>query len=119
MGRPPHKPTDAMRAKVEMLAACALTQKEIAGVVGIDDLTLVKYYRAELDLGVAKVTGMVGNSLVKKAVSDRPDAVNAAKFFLERRRGWTEKVAHELSGAVEVHEVRQTFVRPPPRDDDD
>jgi hypothetical protein len=87
-----HVPTPEQRRQVEMMAAYGIRHGDIAGVLGIDRNTLMKHYRAELDLGTSKVVAQVANSLVKKAVSDRPDAVNAAKFFLERRAGWTEKV---------------------------
>ena len=91
-GRPPYQPTPDQRRQVEMMAAYGIKHEDIAGVLGIDRNTLAKHFRAELDLGTSKVVAQVANSLVKKALSERPDAVNAAKFFLERRAGWNEQV---------------------------
>ncbi|MFZ4748691.1 MAG: hypothetical protein ACOYLK_17710 [Sphingomonas sp.] len=102
-GRPSHAPTPEQRKQVELMSAYGIKQAEIAGVLGIDRNTLMKHYREELDLGTAKVVAQVANSLVKKALSDRPDAVNAAKFFLERRAGWSETLEH--TGTI-VHEAR-------------
>jgi hypothetical protein len=109
-----HVPTTEQRRQVEMMAAYGIRHGDIAGVIGIDRNTLMKHYRTELDLGTSKVVAQVANSLVKKAVSDRPDAVNAAKFFLERRAGWTEKVeqvvtVRDLDDAALDAEIRRVI----------
>lgn len=91
MVRQAHEPTDKTRAQVEALAAYGIKHDAIAAIVGVSDETLRKYYRPELDLGLAKVTAQVANSLVKKAVSDRSDSVAAAKFFLQSQAGWRER----------------------------
>lgn len=101
-GQPPHDPTAATRQQVEMLAAYRINQDHIAALLGISDVTLRKHYRAELDLGTSKVIAQVANSLVKKALSDRPDAVNAAKFYLQAQAGWSEKTVVDVKGKVEV-----------------
>lgn len=101
-GMPAHEPTQQQRAQVEMLAAYGIKQDDIAKLIGVSDVTLRAHYRNELDLGAAKVTAQVANALVKKALSERPDAVNAAKFYLQAKAGWSEKQAVEHSGAVTV-----------------
>lgn len=101
-GPPPHEPTQQQRGQVEMLAAYGIKQDDIAKLIGVSDVTLRQHYRAELDLGAAKVTAQVANALVKKALSERPDAVNAAKFYLQAKAGWSEKQNVEHSGAVTV-----------------
>lgn len=90
LGAKDHVPTEQSRKQVEMLIGYGLKHDAIAAVIGVSDETLRKHYRAELDHGKAKVIAQVANSLVKKALSDRPDAINAAKFYLERQGQWTE-----------------------------
>lgn len=95
-GRPAHEPTDTTRRQVEMLKGLLLKDDEIAAVIGICDETLRKYYGPELATGKAKVVAQVGNALVRRALGDGPDAVNAAKFYLERAGEWTQRI--EASG---------------------
>ena len=82
---------------VESLIAFGIKQESIAGVLEISIDTLQKYYATEIALGADKVTAQVANSLVKKALSDRPDSVNAAKFYLQAKAGWAEKTQVEVT----------------------
>lgn len=86
-----HKPTERTRGQVEALSGFGIKHDDIAALLGISDITLRKHYAAELAHGGAKMVAKVANSLLQKAVSDRPDAVNAAKFYLQARAGWSEK----------------------------
>jgi len=96
-GRKPHEPTAERRRMVETLIAFGIKQESIAGILEISADTLQKYYATEIALGADKVTAQVANSLVKKALSDRPDAVNAAKFYLQAKAGWAEKTQVEVT----------------------
>lgn len=96
-GRKPHEPTAERRRMVETLIAFGIKQESIAGILDISADTLQKYYATEIALGADKVTAQVANSLVKKALSDRPDAVNAAKFYLQAKAGWAEKTQVEVT----------------------
>ena len=49
----PHEPTAESRKLVESTSGLGLPHEQIAILVGIDDKTLRKYYRAELDAGKA------------------------------------------------------------------
>lgn len=91
-----HQPTDKSRQQVEMLSAYGLKQDAIAAIIGVSDVTLRKYYDTELKLGLSKVTAQVANALVKKALGDTPQAVNAAKFFLQSQAGWAERTSVEV-----------------------
>lgn len=91
-----------------MLSAYGLKHDAIAAIVGISDETLRKHYGQELEIGLSKVLAQVANSLVKKALSDRSDAVNAAKFFLQSQGGWAEKQEQKLSGAIGVSWLTDT-----------
>ncbi len=123
MGRPEHEPTADQRLLVEALAAYGVKHDLIARMIGISDETLRKHYRNELDFGLANITAKVANSLVQKALSQRADAVNAAKFFLQARSGWapeqrhTVNVSHDdrvLRATKRISERRAVLLAPPP-----
>lgn len=117
MGRPSHQPDAKSRQQVEMLVSYGLTQDAIAAIVGVHDDTLRKHYAQELAYGKAKVTAQVANALVKKALSDRTDSVNAAKFYLQSQAGWKERSEQEQSGSVRVvNEIVLRGVRSQPHD---
>jgi hypothetical protein len=100
-----HEPTAQSRAIVERASLTGkLTHEDIAALIGISDVTLRKYYAAELRSGRDKTTVAVLNSFVKNCVGDekRPGDVNAQKFYLERFAGMTPKTEIEHSGSVEV-----------------
>lgn len=87
---PKHEPTDQTRAIVERASLTGkLTHDDIGALIGISDVTLRKYYAAELRSGRDKTTVAVLNSFVKNCVGDAktPGDVNAQKFYLERFAG--------------------------------
>ena len=59
----PHVPTDEFRKLVESTSGLGLPHEQIAILVGIDDKTLRKYYRAELDTGKAKANSQIAKTL--------------------------------------------------------
>lgn len=97
-GRPAYKPTEEARKQVETLAGFGVPQADIARTVGINQDTLRKYYRAELDNGETKANAAVAQSLYKKALGDKASSVTAAIFWLKTRAGWKETAVHELTG---------------------
>ena len=64
-----HEPTDEKRKLVESTSGLGLPHEQIAILVGIDDKTLRKYYRTELDTGKAKANGQIAKTLFSKAVA--------------------------------------------------
>jgi predicted transcriptional regulator len=82
-----HVPTDEMRETVSLHATVGTPQAVIADILGIDDKTLRKHYRAELDLAGAKATAVVGGELYKKAKSGDTAAMI---FWMKTRAGWSE-----------------------------
>lgn len=94
-GRPPHVKTEEIAERVEHLCAYGMDHTMIARMFGISHDTLTKYYRDELDVGKSKVVEQVANSLKRNAMSGD---VQAQKFFLSSRAGWSEKQTHEVSG---------------------
>lgn len=102
-GRPPYEPNDEDRDRVVRMAAYGIKQEVMASIIGISHVTLRKYYEHELAIGLSRVVIDVADSLIEKSKSDRPDAVNAAKFFLQSRGDWAEKTEDVTA---ERHEER-------------
>jgi len=71
---------------------------EISRVIGISDVTLRKYYRRELDIGITKANAKVAQSLFQKATGDGSQSVTAAIFWMKTRAGWKETVINEVTG---------------------
>src|ERR1039458_6327455 len=65
--RPKYKPTPADRATVQNLAALGAPHEDIArclGEHGIDDKTMRKYFREELDTSLIKVKALAMSKVV-------------------------------------------------------
>jgi hypothetical protein len=92
-GRPPFEPSAEQRAKVDGMAACGIPQAQMALVIGIDEDTLRKHFRHELDTAAPLANFAVGKTLFAKAVGGD---VTAAIWWSKTRMGWKEKqeIAH-------------------------
>jgi len=90
LGRKPHEPNEKDRRTVETMSAHGIPQLEIARVIGVQLMTLHKYYRMELDTGQTKANSMVAQSLYNKALGNGQGAVTACIFWLKVRAGWQE-----------------------------
>jgi hypothetical protein len=86
-GRPRHKPTDESREEVRRLAGFGIPAEDIGLVIGVTRPTLIKYYRTELDDGVAKANAHVAGFLFNQA---RAGNVTAQIFWLKTRARWKE-----------------------------
>ena len=64
------------------------TQADIARVLDIDEKTLRKYYRDELDLAKAKANATIGGALFNRAKSGDTSAMI---FWMKTQAGWREK----------------------------
>jgi len=106
MSRKPHEPTDESRKNVETLAAYGTPHEGIAAVIGIDDKTLRKYYREELDTASVKANARGAQSLFKQATEG--ENVVAAIFWMKVRAGWVEKNALDLGGSLAMKWVDPT-----------
>ena len=87
-GRKPHDPTKASRDTVRLHAAIGTPQEDVARLLKIDVKTLHKYYRDELDLGLASANAQVGGALYNKAIGGDTTAMI---FWLKCRAGFREK----------------------------
>jgi hypothetical protein len=86
--KPPHAPTDATRQTVQMHTIVGTTQADIARVLHIDEKTLRKYYRDELDLAKAKANVTIGGALFNQAKSGDTAAMI---FWMKTQAGWRER----------------------------
>ena len=81
-----HVPTDKTRAEVAALTSFGNTQAQICSYLDIDDKTLAKYYRRELDTAVTQANAQVAKRLFNKAVAQ--DDLSAQIFWLKTRARW-------------------------------
>lgn len=88
MANPKHSPTKAQRELVSLHATMGTTQADIANLLEIDDKTLRKHYRKELDQSVAKANATIGGALFNKA---KAGDTTAMIFWMKTRARWSEK----------------------------
>ena len=87
MPRPKFVPTPELREMVRSHAAVGTPQKVIARMLKVrSPKTIRKYFRDELDLGLAEANATVAGSLYKNATEGRD--THAQKFWLLTRGGW-------------------------------
>lgn len=84
--------------QVGMMTAAGLSCYHISQLMGINHKTLLKHYATELETGLARMTTQLATRLYKKALSNEPDARQAAEFLLKTRAGWGEKKSLEVTG---------------------
>lgn len=89
------QPTAEQRSQVEVLAGFGLPQAQIAVLLGCDPKTLRKHFERELEVGDAKATAKIAQTLFNKAVSG--DTASLI-FWMKVRAGWRETARVELSG---------------------
>ena len=82
-----HFPTEATRQTVQLHTMVGTTQSDIARVLDIDEKTLRKYYRGELDLAKAKSNATIGGALFNKAKNGDTAAMI---FWMKTQAGWRE-----------------------------
>ena len=96
-----YKPTEADRNTVKTMVACGIRHEDIArclGHTGIDDKTLRKHFRDELDTASVRANSVIASRLYAAAERGEPWAVC---FWLKTRARWQERSAREPSGAEE------------------
>ena len=89
-GRPVHTPTEQTRTLVRRLSGFAVAQDDIAQFVEISDVTLRKYYSADLQRGCAEANLKVVQSLFRAATRENNPNVVAQMFWLKNRAGWKD-----------------------------
>lgn len=102
MARPSFQPTDEQRKLVEQFAAFGIPVEEMTNLVTdkngkpIDEKTLRKHFKAELETGRVKANAKVAMTLYSKALSGDTTAMI---FWLKTRARWKESPQSvELTG---------------------
>ena len=90
-----HEPTHAQRELVKLHATIGTRQDVIADIIGIDDKTLRKHYREELDQSAAQANAVVGGALFNKA---KAGDTAAQIFWMKTRAGWKETAVIQHGG---------------------
>ena len=105
MANQPHQPTEKTRAEIVALRSYGVPIKEVAAYIGIDDKTLYKYYKDELENSAIKANANVGKFLYQAASGQAlttgatySDCVRAAMFWAKTRMGWKETNVQEHTG---------------------
>jgi len=106
-----HIPTAETKKLVESSSGLGLPHESIAVLVGIDDKTLRKYYRSELDMGKAKANGQIAKTLFSKAVAGDTTSLI---WWTKSQMRWSETVKNEVTGAdgEPLTGINVTFVKP-------
>jgi predicted transcriptional regulator len=91
-----HQPTAETRKLVENSSGLGLPHESIAVLVGIDDKTLRKHYRHELDMGKAKAHGQIARTLFQKATAGDTTSLI---WWTKTQMRWAETVKQEVTGA--------------------
>ncbi len=110
--KPPHEPTEAQRQLVQLHATIGTQQSVIADILGIDDKTLRKHYRNELDLALAKANATIGGALFNKAKNGDTAAMI---FWMKTQAGWreTNRVDHTSSdGTMSPTVIERRIIDP-------
>lgn len=95
--KPSFVPTDEERKEVTKMSAVGIPQESICRVIrgGIDDKTLRKHFREELDTAATKANTGVAGTLYNQAMAGN---VTAAIWWSKTRMGWKETSVTELQG---------------------
>jgi hypothetical protein len=96
MAPPTYSPTEEQRRTVRAMSGFGIPQADIATLLEIDDKTLRKHFRRELDRGSVEATLKVAQTLFQMATSGQNTA--ASIFWMKARAGWREKHELVLSG---------------------
>lgn len=110
--KPPFKPTDDERKLVEQMCAVGIPQESICLVVrdGIDDKTLRKHFRRELDTAKIKANAKIGGGLFNRAMGG--DTASLI-FWAKTQMGWKETQTHEMTGGDRPIEIIERVIIDP------
>jgi hypothetical protein len=96
-------------AKIEGMKEVGMTHRQVAAYLGIAYSTFLENardipdLRRSLDAGLAKGVNAVAGALFKKAIKGN---VDAAKFFLKTKGGFTEKLEVDVTHKAVVFETQ-------------
>ena len=122
MATPRFQPSPEQSELVRMLSGIGTRAAEICLLVKnpktgnpIDEKTLRRYFREELDEGMVQANARVGKTLFQFATDPKggSKSVTAAIFWMKCRAGWKESTELQLTGnngGPLISEIRRTIV---------
>jgi hypothetical protein len=105
-GRPAFRPTDEQRRQVEAMVGFGIPEDQLCLLIinpqtnkPIDEKTLRRHFRDEIDRGQVKANAAVAQSLYRAATSGN---VTAQIFWMKTRVGWKETTVleHDVTGRL-------------------
>lgn len=101
-----HSPTIAQRQRVRDLATAGIPIYMIAKIVQIDDETLTKHYRRDLDIAQAEAVERIGKMVAMQA--ENGDHKSQALYLKTQgaKFGWVEKQVVENVDSAESQALR-------------
>ena len=107
--KPSFKPTDEERKLVEQMSAVGIPQESICLVIrdGIDDKTLRKHFRRELDTAIIKANAKVSGMLYNNCMAGKERSI---EWWEKTRQGRKETQVSEYTGNVNFN----TYMEPKP-----
>lgn len=99
-----HEPTEETRRTVSFMKAAGIRNVDIARCLDIDEKTLVKHYKPELDTSLARANSDIAHSLFQQAKSGN---VAAQIFWLKTRGRWRENGGDDDSEGAAVSAVEK------------
>jgi hypothetical protein len=91
-----HIPSEENKRIVETSAGLGLPHEQIGALIGIDDKTLRKHYRIELNVGKAKASAQIAKTLFSKA---QGGDTTALIWWTKAQMRWAETQKQEITGA--------------------
>lgn len=93
-GRPRFKPTDDDRKTVSLMCAVGIPHEGIARCIGdgIDDKTLRKHFKEELETAKVRANAKVGGTIFNAAIGGD---MKAATLWAKTQMGWKETAVVE------------------------
>jgi len=89
MSKIAHEPTRESKEVVKLHATIGTRQEVISDILGIDEKTLRKYYREELDQSKSKANATIGGALFNKA---KGGDTTAMIFWMKTQAGWKDSI---------------------------
>src|SRR3990167_3678249 len=100
-----HEPTDKSRTEVSALKSFGHTHDEICTYFDIDEKTLAKYYKRELETAIVRANAQVANKLFNKAVNG--DDLYAQIFWLKTKARWRTEERDEEDAEKRHDELKE------------
>lgn len=101
-----HQPTVVLRHRIHDLAVAGVPLYTICKVVGLDDDTIRKYYRVELEHAEPEAVARVAKTVIAQAENGDSKAQSLYLKTKGAKYGWVEKQVVETVSNEETSELK-------------